>query len=74
MSGQTLARILLDRVHQKLLTHQRYQSEIIHKKSTVDRILAFRVLDKRLQEFRRGLLVAYVDLREAFDSVNRDVL
>ena len=41
---------------------------------TVDRILALRVLTERLRDFRIGLLTAYVDLRKAFDSVNRDVL
>ena len=47
---------------------------IAPKKSTVDRILALRVLFERLRDFRIGLLAAYVDLRDAFDSVNRDVL
>ena len=73
--GKVLARILLDRVRQKLLTHQRHeQSGFTPKKSTVDRILALRVLTERLRDFRLGLLAAYVDLRTAFDSVNRDVL
>ena len=43
--GKVLARILLDRVRQKLLTHQRHeQSGFTPKKSTVDRILVLRVL------------------------------
>ena len=59
-------------VRKKLLTHQRYeQSGFTPKKSTVDRILALRVLtDLRLRDFRIGLLAAYVDLTKAFDSVN----
>ena len=74
VTGKVLARILLDRVRQKLLTHQRHeQSGSTLKKSTVDRILAHRVLSERLRDFRIGLLAAYVDLREAFDSVNQDV-
>ena len=44
------------------------------QKSTKDRILALRVLPERLRDFRIGLWAAYVDLRKAFDSVNRDVL
>ena len=37
----------------------------------IDCILAFRDLTERRQEFRQGLLAAYVDLCKAFDSVNR---
>ena len=71
MPGKVLARILLHRVRQKLLTHQRHeQSGFTPEKSTVDRILALRVLTERLRDFRIGLLAAYVDLRKAFDSVN----
>ena len=59
----------------KLLNHQRHeQSGFTPKKSTVDRTLALRVLPEHLRDFRIGLLAAYVDLRKAFDSVNRDVL
>ena len=42
--------------------------------STIDRILALRVLIERRQEFRQGLLAAYVDLCKAFDSLNLDAL
>ena len=48
--GKVLARILVDRVRQKLLTHQRHeQPGFTPKKSTVDRILALRVLTDRLR-------------------------
>ena len=40
----------------------------------IDRILALRVLAERRQEFRQGLLAAYVDLCKALDTVNRDAL
>ena len=40
----------------------------------IDRILAFQILTERRQEFWQRLLAAYVDLRKAFDSVNRDAL
>ena len=70
---KVLARILFDRVRQKLLTHQRNeQSGFTPKKSTVGRILAL-LLTERLCDFRTGLLAALVDLRKVFDSVNRDV-
>ena len=44
------------------------------EQSTVDPILALCVLAERLRDFRIGVLASYVDLRKAFDSVNRDVL
>ena len=40
----------------------------------IDRILVLRVLTERRQDFRQGLLAAYVDLCKAFDSVNGDAL
>ena len=41
------------------------------RKSTVDRILAFRVLIERRMEFRQPFFGAYVDFRNAFDSIHR---
>ena len=49
-------------------------SQALHQRSTIDRILALRVLTERRREFRQGLLAAYVDLCKAFDSVNPDAL
>ena len=40
----------------------------------IDHILPLRVLTECRREFRQGLLAAYVDLCNAFDSVNRDAL
>ena len=75
MPGKVLTRILLDRVRQKLLTNQRHeQFGFTPTKSTVDRILAFCVRTKLLREFSVCVLAAYVDLRKAFDSLNRDGL
>ena len=73
--GKVFARIILDGVLHHLLEHQRpEQSGFTPKRSTIDRILALRVLTERKQEFRQGLLAANVDLCKAFDSVNRDAL
>ena len=73
--GNALARFLLDRVRQKLATHQRHKLPgFTLKKSTVDRILALRVPTVRLRDFRTVLLAADVDLRKSFYSVNRDAL
>ena len=43
-------------------------------KSILDRILALRVLTKRLLDFRTRLLAPYVDFRNLSDPVNRDIL
>ena len=74
MPGKVLGRIQLVSVHHKLLIHQRHeQSGFTPKESTVDPILALRVLTERLCHSRIGVLAAYVDLRQAFKSVNRAV-
>ena len=73
--GKVFARIILDRVCQHLLEHQRpEQSGFAPKRSMIDRILALRVLTERRREFWQGLLAAYIDLSKAFDLVNRDAL
>ncbi len=73
--GKMLAHLLLMRVLSKLLKYQRFeQSGFMHGKSTTGPILALRVLLERLLEFRHGLLAAYVDLKEEFDSVYRETL
>ena len=73
--GKVFARVLLNRIRQQLLDHQRpEQSGFTPKRSTVDRILALRVLTERLREFDRNLLAAYIDFKKAFDSVSRDAL
>ena len=75
VAGKMFARILLDRIRPHLLEHQRpEQSGFSPKKSTVDRILALRVLIERRREFRKPFLGAYVDFRKAFDSVHRGSL
>ena len=60
--GKVFAQIILDR------------SGVTPKRSTIDHILALRVLTECRQEFRQGLLAAYVDLCKAFNSLNRDAL
>lgn len=73
--GKVLAHLLLSRIRSHLLLFQRpEQSGFTPKKSTIDRILALRVLIERRCEFRQKLLAAYVDLKKAFDSVHRKSL
>ena len=65
----------LRRIRDHLLRHQRpEQSGFTPGKSTIDRILALRVIVERRREFRRGLLAAYIDLKKAFDTVHRESL
>ncbi|XP_069988579.1 uncharacterized protein [Penaeus vannamei] len=53
--------------------HQRpEQSGFTPGKSTIDCILALQVMVERRREFGRGLLAAYIDLKKAFDSVQRE--
>ena len=55
--GKVFARIVLGRVRHHLLEHQRpEQSGFTPKRSTIDRILALRVLTERRREFRQGLI------------------
>ena len=73
--GKVFAQIIIDWVRHHMLEHQRpEQSGFTPKRSTIDRILALRVLTECRREFRQGLLAVYVDLCKAFDSVNRDAL
>ena len=73
--GKVFAQIIIDRVRHHLLENQRpEQSGLTPKGSTIDRVLALRVLTERRREFRQGLLAPYVDLCKAFDAVNRDAL
>ncbi|XP_069998239.1 uncharacterized protein [Penaeus vannamei] len=70
-----LAHILLRRIRDHLLRHQRpEESGFTPGKSTIDRILALRVVVERRREFGRGLLAAYIDLKKAFDTVYRESL
>ena len=72
--GKVFAQIILDRVRHHLLEHQHpEQSGFTPKRSTIDRILAFRVLTEP-RRLWQGLLAANVDLCKAFNSVNRDAL
>ncbi|XP_069981039.1 uncharacterized protein [Penaeus vannamei] len=49
-------------------------TEASHCSYTIDHILALRVTVERRREFRCGLLIAYIDLKKAFDTVHRESL
>ena len=70
--GKVLAHLLLIRIRNHLLKqHRPEQSKFTPGKSTTDLTLALRVL---VDEFRQGMLAAYVDLKKAFDSIHRETL
>ena len=74
-SGKALAWLVLNRIRPQLLGHQRpEQSGFTPKRSTVDRILALRVLTGRRRQHDKGLFLAYIEFRKAFDSVSRNAL
>lgn len=73
--AKVFAHVLLNRIKEPLVRTQRpEQSGFTPGRSTVDRILALRLLAEKRREFREVLMVAYVDLKAAFDSVDRPSL
>ncbi|XP_070000241.1 uncharacterized protein [Penaeus vannamei] len=73
--GKVLGHILLRRIRDLLLRHQRPEhSGFTPGKSTIDRILALRVIVERRRQFGLGLLAAYIDLKKTFDTVHRESL
>ena len=73
--GKVFAHILLARINPLLISHRRpQQSGFTAGRSTLDAILALRLLSEIHREFNQPLHVAYVDLKSAFDSVDRKAL
>ena len=73
--GKVFAHVLLARLNPLLTKHRRpEQSGFTAGRSTVDAILALRLLCELHREFNQPLSVAYVDLKAAFDSVDRKAL
>jgi len=72
--GKVFANVLLARL-QPLLTVRRrpQQSGLTAGRSTIDAILALRLLSEH-REFNQPLHVAYIDIKAAFDSVDKVAL
>ena len=70
--GKVFAHVLLEWL-QPLLTRQRrpQQSGFTRSRSTIDAILTLRLLAELHRKFRKPLHVAYIDIKAAFDSVDR---
>ena len=73
--GKVFAAILLSRIKPLLLRSRRpNQSGFAPGRSTTDAILALRLLAEVHREFNRPLYVAYLDIKAAFDSADREAL
>jgi len=73
--GKVFAHVLLSRIQPLLEPARRpQQSGFTAGRSTVDAILALRLLSELHREFDRPLNVAYLDIKAAFDSVDRIAL
>jgi len=73
--GKVFAHVLLARLDPLFQKHRRpHQSGSTRCRSTLDAILALRLLTEIHREFQQPLHVAFVDLKAAFDSVDRNAL
>jgi len=72
---QSICHVLLNRLDPLLQKHRRHhQSGFTHCCSTLDAILALCLLVEIHREFQQPLHVTFVDLKAAFDSVDRNTL
>ena len=73
--GKVFANVLFARLHPLLTArHRPQQSDFTPGRSTIDAILALRLLSELHQEFYQPQNVAYIDITAAFDSVDRAAL
>jgi len=73
--GKVFVHVLLARIQPLIdLTHRQEQSGFVAGRSTIDAILALRLLLELHREFDRPLNVVYLDIKAAFDSVDRRAL
>ena len=73
--GKVLARILLEHMKPAIQgSRRREQSGFTPVRSTVDGVLALNIPAQKRRKFRQPLYVAYIDLKAAFDSIDRNVL
>jgi len=73
--GKVFAIVLLNKVRGQLLAHRRVQqSGFTPGRSTTDRIFTLNTIIQSRKEFQKPLWIAFVDLKAAFDSVDRMTL
>ena len=72
---KVFSHVLLNRLKHPLTRQRRpQQSGFTGCRSTMDTILALRMIAKIHREIGTPLHVAYIDIKAAFDSVNREAL
>ena len=70
--GKVFAHVLLARIQPLLdITRRPEQSGFVAGRSNIDAILALRLLSEIHREFDRPLNVVHLDIKAAFDSVDR---
>jgi len=77
VSGKVFARILLVRIQPLFDKCRRVQTSTVwftSGRSTMDAILTLRLLAELHRNFNRQIHVAYIDIKSAFDSVDRVAL
>ena len=73
--GKVFSHVLLNRLEPLLLrTRRLQQSGFTRGRSTMDAVLALRHLSEIHREFGKPLNAAYIDIKAAFDSVDREAL
>jgi len=73
--SKVVVSIIISRIQPHLLTKRRpQQAGFTPRRSTTDCILALQVLAQERREYKKQLLAAYVDLKAAFDSLDRQAL
>ena len=73
--GKVFAHVLLSCIQPLIdMTRRPQQSGFVAGRSTIDAILALRLLSDIHREFDRSLNVAYLDIKAALDSVDRRAL
>ena len=72
--GKVFAKVIANRVNKQLHKSSPYQFGFGSYRSTGQAILAFRCLLQRRIENHQPLCMTFIDLKKAFDSINREVL
>jgi len=73
--GKVFAMVLLNKVRDQLLAHRRLeQSGFTPGRSMINRIFTLKTIIQSRKEFQKPLWIALVDLKAAFDSVDRMAL
>ena len=73
--GKVFSHVLLERIQPLLqMTQRPQQSGFTAGRSTIGAVFALRLLSELHRQFSRPLYVAFVDIKSAFDSVDRNAL